>query len=428
MFFERPDSGSRALLVHVNRSDSDLASPEELIELAESASLRPIECIISSRRNPHPATFLGQGKVNEIIAFLRGTPIDLIVFDAELAPSQERNLARALGVRVIDRTGLILQIFSQRARTHEGKLQVELAQLAHASTRLVRGWTHLDRQRGGSGRGAGSASGLAGAGETQLEADQRMLHQRTRRVAMRLDKVRRQRNQNRRSRKRSDIKTVSLAGYTNAGKSTLFNRLCTASVWEADQLFATLDPTLRQVPIPIVGNIIMSDTVGFIRQLPHTLVDAFRATLEEVSSADLILHIVDESADFRLERIGEVETVLGEIGARQIPTLLVYNKIDISGVKERVQRDSFGRPIKVWVSARSGHGLNLLRVAIGELLAENLIETKIELQPHEGSLRSKLFALGAVVNEETDCGGVIHVQLRIDQRDLDRIQRQELVK
>ena len=289
MFFERPDPGSRALLVHVDTSDSDLASLDELKELVESASLSPVKSIVSKRRIPHPATFLGQGKVSEIAALVRLAHLDLVVFDAELTPSQGRNLERQFGIRVIDRTDLILQIFSQRARTHEGKLQVELAQLAHASTRLIRGWTHLDRQRGGSGRGAGSVSGLAGAGETQLEADQRMLDARTRRVAGRLDKVRRQRSQSRRARKRSDTKLVSLAGYTNAGKSTLFNRLCSTSVLEADQLFATLDPTLRKVSIPILGNIIISDTVGFIRQLPHSLVDAFRATLEAVSYTHLTL-------------------------------------------------------------------------------------------------------------------------------------------
>ena len=428
MFFERPDPGSRALLVHVDTSDSDLASLDELKELVESASLRPVKCIVSNRKIPHPATFLGQGKVSEIAALVRRAHIDLVVFDAELTPSQERNLERQFGIRVIDRSDLILQIFSQRARTHEGKLQVELAQLAHASTRLIRGWTHLDRQRGGSGRGAGSASGLAGTGETQLEADQRMLDARTRRVVGRLEKVRRQRGQNRRARKRSDTKLVSLAGYTNAGKSTLFNRLCSTSVLEADQLFATLDPTLRKVSIPILGNIIVSDTVGFIRQLPHSLVDAFRATLEEVSSADLILHVVDESAEFRLERISEVESVLSEIGACNIPSLLVYNKVDVSGGQARIERDASGRPSKVWVSARMGIGFDLLRVAIAELLAENLVETTIEIQPHEGGLRSRLFALGAVINEQTDCSGVNHVQLRIDKRDLDRIRRRELVK
>ena len=428
MFFERPDSGTRTLLVHVDRSNSDLASLGELKELAESAGLNPARSLVSNRRNPHPATFLGQGKVLEIAALVRRYNLALVVFGNELTPSQERNLERARKVRVIDRTNLILQIFSQRARTHEGKLQVELAQLAHASTRLIRGWTHLDRQRGGSGRGAGSTSGLAGAGETQLEADQRLLNVRTRQVSSRLDKVKRQRNQNRRARKRSDTKLVALAGYTNAGKSTLFNSLSSSNVLEADQLFATLDPTLRKVSIPMLGNIILSDTVGFLRQLPHSLVDAFRATLEEVSSADLILHVVDESAEFRLERISEVESVLGEIGAFSIPTLLVYNKIDVSGTQGRLERDSSGRPVKAWVSGRAGSGLDLLQVAIAELLAEDLIETTIEIQPHEGGLRSKLFALGAVLNERTDCSGVNHVQLKIDRRDLDRIRRMELAK
>lgn len=428
MFFERPEAGSRALLVHVDQRDSELAASDELKELVVSASLDPVGCVTSSRRFPHPATFLGQGKVDEIAKSVIEMQAELVVIDAELSPTQERNLELALSIRVLDRTGLILEIFALRARTHEGKLQVELAQLAHASTRLVRGWTHLDRQRGGSGRGSGASSGLGGAGETQLEADQRMIQARTRRITARLEKVRRQRKQNRRSRKRSDVKTVSLAGYTNAGKSTLFNRLCESDVWEADQLFATLDPTLRQVSIPVVGKVVMSDTVGFIRQLPHTLVDAFRATLEEVASADLILHVVDVAADSRAERIIQVEEVLREIGAASVSTLLVYNKVDISGGQSRIDRDASGKPAKVWLSAHSGDGLDYLLSAMGELLADDLIETQITLAPHEGNLRAKLFALGAVLHEDTDPNGCIHMDLRIDQRDLTRIQRQGLIK
>ena len=271
MFFDRPEAGSRALLVHIEQRDSELATSSELKELAESASLQAVGSILSNRRFPHPATFLGQGKVQEIAELIPTVKAELVIIDHELSPSQQRNLETELACRVLDRTGLILEIFSQRARTHEGKLQVELAQLAHASTRLVKGWTHLDRQRGGSGRAGGTSAGLTGTGETQLEVDQRLLAVRTRRITNRLDKVRRQRSQNRRSRKRSDIKTVSLAGYTNAGKSTLFNRLCESEVWEADQLFATLDPTLRRLSIPVIGKIVLSDTVGFIRQLPHSL-------------------------------------------------------------------------------------------------------------------------------------------------------------
>jgi GTP-binding protein HflX len=421
LFFDRPKAGSQALLVHIQQSDSELASSDELRELALSAGLAPIGCLTSGRRVPHPGTFIGSGKVDEIKGWLGQNVAQLVVFGDDLSPTQERNLEEILQTRVLGRTGLILEIFAQRARTHEGKLQVELAQLGHAATRLVRGWSHLDRQRGGSGRGQGASSGLGGAGETQLEADQRLIAARIRTLGGRLNKVHQQRQHNRRGRGRSDVKTISLAGYTNAGKSTLFNLMCQADVHVEDQLFATLDPTLRRVELPIIGRAILADTVGFIRQLPHTLVDAFRATLEEVSQADLLLHVVDASAPLRHERIDEVNSVLLEIGAEDIPQLMVYNKIDLNGDAPRIDRRDDGKPRCVWVSSTSGAGKELLTQAIAELLADGVIETSITLSPEEGKMRARFFELGAVLEESPCEDGSIRMDLRIQQSSLDRI-------
>jgi len=322
---------------------------------------------------------------------------------------------------VIGRTGLILDIFGQRARTHEGQLQVELAQLQHMSTRLIRGWTHLDRQRGGSGRGQGSSMGVTGTGETQLESDQRILRARVKHINQQLDKVRKQRTQNRRSRVRSDIRTVSLVGYTNAGKSTLFNRLCDAHVHAADQLFATLDPTLRQLELPVIGKAILTDTVGFIRSLPHGLVKAFRATLEEVEQADLLLHVVDTVSAEKDHQMHEVNVVLEEIDAQAVPQLLVYNKIDLMDEAPRVDRDAGGLPVRVWVSSLSGAGIDLLIEAISELLGQQVIEISVQLEPHEGQLRAELFALGAVLGEETEADGTMNLRLRIERQRLQRL-------
>ncbi|MEX1237342.1 MAG: GTPase HflX, partial [Pseudomonadales bacterium] len=314
-------------------------------------------------------------------------------------------------------------IFAQRARTHEGKLQVELAQLQHASTRLVRGWTHLDRQRGGSGRGQGAAMGVAGAGETQLEADQRMIRARIKQINARLGRVRKQRAQSRRARSRADIKTVSMVGYTNAGKSTLFNRVCEAQVHAADQLFATLDPTLRQLELPVIGKAILTDTVGFIRQLPHGLVDAFRATLEEVTKADLLLHVIDASSPEKDAHLEQVNLVLNEIDAEAVPQLLVFNKIDVLGESPRVDYDENGAPKRVWLSAMTGEGIDLLIIAVSQLLSNHVIETTLSLSPNQGQLRAELFALGAVLGEDTDVDGTINMRLRIEQHRLERIAR-----
>jgi len=423
MFLDRPESGSRSLLIHIQKHDSELATPEELAELTRSAGLIPVGVISSNRRYPHPGTFIGGGKVEEIATWLTENECELIVFGDDLSPTQERNLERVLDRRVLGRTGLILEIFARRARTHEGKLQVELAQLDHASSRLVRGWTHLDRQRGGSGRGAGSAAGLGGAGETQLEADQRLIADRIKRINSRLAKVQQQRAHNRRSRSRSDVRSISLAGYTNAGKSTLFNRLCSASVHAEDQLFATLDPTLRRLALPVIGAAVLADTVGFIRQLPHMLVDAFRATLEEVSQADLILHVVDAAAPLRDERIDEVNAVLSEIGAEDIPQLMVYNKVDLIGKTPRIDRSADGRAQRVWVSSIDGSGKDLLLEAIAERVAGDVIETSITLGPEDGRMRARFFEIGAVLQERACEDGSVEMDLRIQESSLRKIAR-----
>ncbi|MGB1139598.1 MAG: ribosome rescue GTPase HflX, partial [Halioglobus sp.] len=307
MFFDRPDSGERAVLVHLNlASESDREDPREFEELVLSAGGDPAAYVMGSRSAPHPRTFVGEGKLDEIAHEVRVHDAEIVMFNHALSPSQERNLEKELQCRVLDRTGLILDIFAQRARTHEGKLQVELAQLEHMSTRLVRGWTHLERQKGGIG--------LRGPGETQLETDRRLLRARIKSIAGRLERVRRQRDQGRRSRRRAEVPTVSLVGYTNAGKSTLFNRLTESEVYAADQLFATLDPTLRRLDLDNVGPVVLADTVGFIAHLPHRLVEAFKATLEETLNADLLLHVVDAAAEERENNIFEVEDVLAEIG------------------------------------------------------------------------------------------------------------------
>jgi len=333
-----------------------------------------------------------------------------VLFNHALSPSQERNIERELKCRVLDRTGVILDIFAQRARTHEGKLQVELAQLEHMSTRLVRGWTHLERQKGGIG--------LRGPGETQLETDRRLLRERIKSINKRLGKVRKQRDQGRRARKRADIPTVSLVGYTNAGKSTLFNHITTSTVYAADQLFATLDPTLRRLELPDIGPVVMADTVGFIRHLPHKLVEAFRATLEETVQASLLLHVVDCHDDRRDENIEQVESVLAEIGADEIPMLQVFNKIDLlEDFEPRIDRNEEGIPVRVWVSAVSGEGLELLFDAIVERLAEDVVHHFALLGPADGKLRALLHEAGSVLSEEHRETGDTVVEVRLQNRD-----------
>jgi GTP-binding protein HflX len=416
MFFDRPAQGSRSLLVFLRNKVSELATPQEIEELVLSAGWDVVGLVESARRDPHPKTMVGSGKVEEIRLAAVSQSVDLVIFSEDLSATQERNLEAALGKRVLGRTGLILEIFAQRARTHEGQLQVELAQLDHAASRLVRGWTHLDRQRGGAG------AGLGGAGETQLEADQRLLGARHKKIQERLKRVQRQRNQSRRSRVRSETATVALAGYTNAGKSTLFNALTQADVHAADQLFATLDPTLRQIELPLAGKAVLSDTVGFIRALPHGLIEAFRATLEEVTQASLILHVVDAAASEKQERMEEVNAVLAEIGAEDVPQLLVWNKSDILGATgELIRRDARGKPVSVQVSSLTGLGIDELLLAIDELIAEDVVNTVITLGPEKGLIRAKCFEMASVMEERRHESGMVEMHLRIEKKNLARL-------
>jgi len=360
--FERPGSGSQAVLVSLDFGDPDFAeSTEELVQLATSAKVSVVDIIKGKRVRPDPAFFAGRGKVEEIAALLARTGARLVIFNHELSPAQERNLEKRLDCRVIDRVSLILDIFAQRAQSHEGKLQVELAQLAHLATRLVRGWTHLERQKGGIG--------LRGPGETQLETDRRLLAKRVKLLKDKLARVASQREVQRRARRRANVLSVSLVGYTNAGKSTLFNALTRGSAYAADQLFATLDTTTRRVFLPGGAPLVVSDTVGFIRQLPHTLVAAFRATLEEAVQADLLLHVVDAGSKTRAAQIAAVNLVLAEIGADRIPQVLVYNKIDLNGAAPRIERDEYGKISGIWISARTGAGLDLVKQALEEYAA-----------------------------------------------------------
>lgn len=414
MFFERPDSGETAVLVHIDFQDStEREDTSEFMELVRSAGAVPAALLTGSRRSPSPKTMIGEGKLEELREMLSTHHAELVIFNHSLSPSQERNLERNLQCRVLDRTGLILDIFAQRARTHEGKLQVELAQLEYMSTRLVRGWTHLERQKGGIG--------LRGPGETQLETDRRLLRGRIKAIHKRLDRVRSQRDQNRRSRTQAEIPSVSLVGYTNAGKSTLFNALTNAEVYAADQLFATLDPTLRRLEISDVGPIVMADTVGFIRHLPHKLVEAFRATLQEAAEASLLVHVIDAADPQRDAHIEQVNAVLDEIGAGEVPRLLVMNKTDLLGMSPRLERSGSDEVSTVWLSARDATGFDLLEQALSERLAPDLVETTIMLAPSQGWLRAQLFSHDAVREESFDEEGRTHLKVRLPRRDLMRL-------
>lgn len=366
----------RAALVGVDFGDADFAaSLDELSLLSKSAGAVPLITITGKRSSPDAALFVGSGKADEIALAVADNQLEIVIFNHRLTPAQQRNLERRLKIRVLDRTSLILDIFAQRAQSHEGKVQVELAQLQHLATRLIRGWTHLERQKGGIG--------LRGPGETQLETDRRLLGERVKALKIQLDRLSRQRETQRRSRGRSQIFSVSLVGYTNAGKSTLFNALTKAGAYAADQLFATLDTTSRRVYLGDVGNIVISDTVGFIRELPHQLVAAFRATLEETIHADLLLHVVDATSPARMAQIEQVNMVLKEIGADHIPQILVWNKIDAAGLEPALERDEYDKIHRVFVSSLAGGGLDLLRNAISEFVTENKVPAIIDSQKFE---------------------------------------------
>ncbi|MGZ8163599.1 MAG: ribosome rescue GTPase HflX [Methylobacter sp.] len=408
--FDRPDSGERAVLVHLTlyAGQEDLL---ELKELAKSAGTDPVYVITGNRKSPDPKYFVGKGKLDELKSIIEAYSADIVLFNHPLSPSQERNLEEALGVRVVDRNGLILDIFAQRAQTFEGKLQVELAQLRHLSTRLVRGWTHLKRQKGGIG--------LRGPGETQLETDRRLLGLRIKQIQRRLEKVDRQRHQGRSKRKKAEIPSVSLVGYTNAGKSTLFNKLTGANIYAADQLFATLDPTLRSCQLPDNSEVVLADTVGFIRHLPHELVAAFKSTLQEASEADLLLHVIEANAEDRDETIVQVNQVLADINASGIKQLEVFNKIDLlAGINPRIDRDDAGNPLRVWLSAETGAGIDLLYEVLAEILSTPKIKRKCYLQPDQGNIRAKLFTCAKVIDEQIDAAGVSELVIEIDAKHL----------
>jgi GTPase len=405
--FERPEGGERAVLVGVcighPVDPNDIA---EFTALAASAGTICVASVLAARARPDPKYFVGSGKAEEIHAVAEAHHADLILVDQTLTPSQERNLEKLTGRRVLDRNGLILDIFAQRARSFEGKLQVELAQLSHLATRLVRGWTHLERQKGGIG--------LRGPGETQLETDRRLIAKRIRTLRSRLEKLGRQRDTGRHVRREVPVPTVALVGYTNAGKSTLFNALTGSDSFVADQLFATLDPTVRRVKLAGVGEVVLADTVGFVRALPHELVAAFRSTLQEARDADLLLHVVDASDPLRDERIEQVRVVLKGIGAGEIRELLVFNKIDLSGDKPRSIEGADGVASQVWASAASGEGLDRLREALARAVRPNQVRRTFHLQLQAAAVRSELYTRNAVRAERQCEDGSWDMDVELD--------------
>ena len=406
------------MLVHASPDGlPDESEREEFAELARSAGAELAGELISSRRSPDPRYFIGKGKLDELKQIIRENEAELVISSAALSPSQERNLEKELKCRVLDRAGLILDIFAQRARSFEGKLQVELAQLRHLSTRLVRGWTHLERQKGGIG--------LRGPGETQLETDRRLIGKRIRQLTERLEHVDTRRNINRANRLRAETPTVALVGYTNAGKSTLFNALTDAGVYVKDQLFATLDPTVRRLDLPDGAHVVLADTVGFVRDLPHELIAAFRSTLQEAREADLILHVIDASDPNRWQRVRQVNSVLEQLGAEQVPQIRVYNKIDKLERQPKVANNLDGEGRAVWVSATTGEGLSLLKEAIARRLQKRMVHRFIHLEPSQGRLRARLFELGAVLGEMVLDDGSWSLELKMTEKDLRQFLKRE---
>ena len=415
--------GGRTLLVYIELPNNRHIHNgiDEFIQLANSSDLQLIKNLKVALNSVAAKYFVGSGKVQELADLVKELTIDLVIFSAELSPSQERNLEKLLECQVMDRTGLILDIFSLRARSFEGKLQVELAQLRHLSTRLIRGWTHLERQKGGIG--------LRGPGETQLETDKRLIAVRIKNITKRLDKVHKQRDLGRKSRVKNELPMIALAGYTNAGKSTLFNALTKAGVFTDKQLFATLDSTIRQVILPASGEAVIADTVGFIQDLPHHLVEAFKSTLEETRQANVLLHVVDAADEYNAEKIDQVEDIIAQIGAEKTPSILVMNKIDcLPDFHPRIDRNKQGKIYRVWISAQSSEGIDLLYQALAQQLSGMMTRAKIQLHVESAYVRSEIHKIGFIHNEKVDDFGQWVLEINVTQHYLSKLLQKKGVK